>query len=295
MPSPAVLADLGVKAVKDGKYEEGIRNLTEALRERPAPLWLLERSKAYLRTGAIPHALRDAERALRVAFDRANRDLMIEAQIRRAVAYFRLARYADADVCAFWALRLLDGARATEDDGQTRLQDGQGDYPVRAADIHNPTAGEQDGLSVAMKSGDTKSKEMQLKNQAFSWRVQALSQLEKLPAGDPGRKVGVKDKYPNPSMEEEEPIDVGKEEDTSESKPIAVKTTSAPEERDEAARKAAWEELWNQYNSLHAKNNVRSSFYQTDTTLNVDIFVKNVPKEEFKVDAQEDSVGDPRS
>ncbi|RYO73767.1 hypothetical protein DL766_004875 [Monosporascus sp. MC13-8B] len=301
MPSATVLADRGVKAVSAGKYKEGIEKLTEALKEKPAPLWLLERSKAYVRTGDIDRALHDAERALRVAFDRANRDMMVEAQIRRAVTYFRLKRYADADICAFWAMRLCEGARASEDDGQAARIDGNGDYAVTLEEVKaanaRPASNAQDGLSAAMGGSSGRTKEAQLNNEAFTWRLQALTKLEQLPPGDPGRKVGITEKYPN--RPEELP------DKKTEEKPAAVETSedenNAPEEKnagqgasapknDETSKKQAWEKLWNDFSTLHAKNNIRSSYYQTDTTLNVDLFVKNVPRDEFNVDAQNDSV-----
>ncbi|RYP78014.1 hypothetical protein DL769_003286 [Monosporascus sp. CRB-8-3] len=302
MPSATVLADQGVKAVAAGKYKEGIEKLTEALKEKPAPLWLLERSKAYVRTGDIDRALHDAERALRVAFDRANRDMMIEAQIRRAVTYFRLKRYADADVCAFWAIRLCEGARASEDDGQTARVGGNGDYAVTLEEVKAANARTastaQDGLSAAMGGGSGRTKETQWKNEAFTWRLQALTKLEQLPPGDPGRKVGVTEKYPNPPEElpdkktEEKPaaMETSEDEDDTPAEKSAGQVAPAPKTSDEASKKQAWEKLWNEFRTLHAKNDIRSSYYQTDTTLSVDLFVKNVPKDEFKVDTQTDSV-----
>lgn len=299
MPSPAVLADEGLKAVKAGKYDEGIAKLTEALKERPAPLWLLERSKAHLRTGDFEHALHDAERALRVAFDRASRDMMIEAQIRRAVTYLRLKRYADADICAFWAIRLCEGARASEDDGQLgRLDPATGDYAVTVKEVTEAHAAQtqnstkQSGLAAAMGGGGAgRKKETQMKNQAFSWRLQALTQLEKLPPGDPGRKLGVTEKYPNPPNElptkkAPSPVSLDAVEENAGNE--TVENTDPRE--GEAARKAAWEELWNRYRAAHGKKDIRSSYYQTDTTLNVDFFVKNVPKDDFKADVQADKV-----
>ncbi len=306
MPSPAVLADEGVKAVKAGKYNEGIEKLTEALKERPAPLWLLERSKAYLRTGDLDHALHDAERALRVAFDRANRDMMVEAQLRRAITYFRLKKYADADICAFWAIRLCDGARALEDDGQlAKIDVASGDYAVTAKEVADASApsneNKQKSITAAMGSGDggSRTKETQCKNQAFSWRIQALAQLEKLPAGAPGRKVTIVEKYPNPPKElpakktAEEEVVTPMEVDDDREENTPQKNTPENKAKSEASSKVTWEKLWNQFRTLHAKNDVRSSFYQTDTTLNVDFFVKNVPKDEFKVDAQTDGVSFP--
>lgn len=297
MPSPAVLADQGVKAVKAGKYQEGIEKLTEALKERPAPLWLLERSKAYLRTNDFELAMWDAEKALRVAFDRANRDQMIEAQIRRAVTYFRMGRFADADICAFWAIKLCEGARATEDDGQPAKVDASGDYKVTAKEVSDefaPPADRQSGLASAMagSGGDGKrAKEMTLKNQAFSWRLQALTQMGNLDSGAAGRKVTVSAKYPTPSAEP--PVKKKAEKKVAEAvttDPTAGKQEEVPKAAGPTTGREGWETLWNQFRAVHSKKDIRSSFYQTDTTLNVDFFVKNVDKEQLKVDTQSNKV-----
>ncbi|KAI0599289.1 SGS domain-containing protein [Biscogniauxia sp. FL1348] len=286
MPSASALAAEGVKAVAAGNYEQGISKLTEALKDHPAPLWLIERSKAYLRTQDFDHALHDAETALRVAFDRANRDLMIEAQIRRAVVLFRMKRYADADICAFWALRLLDGAKASEDDGQTSKVDANGYYTPRASDLSAASRpSKSDQLSAAMSQSGGRTKETSLRNQAHSWRLQALAQLENLPAGDPGRKVAISAKYPTlaqislPKATGKDPtaMDIdGDNDDEAETTPGASETSV----RD------AWEKVWKQYHVVHAKHDIRSSFYQTDTTVNVDFFVKNVSKDSLTVDSQ---------
>ncbi|KAI1505784.1 SGS domain-containing protein [Biscogniauxia marginata] len=290
MPSATALADEGVKSVAAGKYEQGIAKLSEALKDHPAPLWLIERSKAYLRTNDLDHALHDAESALRVAFDRANRDLMIEAQIRRAVTFFRMKQYADADICAFWALRLLDGAKASEDDGQKDKVDDNGDYTARASELSaDGKPSRTDQLSAAMSQTGGRSKESSLRNQAHSWRLQALNQLENLPAGDPGRKVTVSAKYPNPSeippARTVKHVSAAMDIDSDDNKETEASTSA-----NESSNRDAWEKIWKQYRVVHAKNDIRSSFYQTDTTVNVDFFVKNVPKDSFTVDAQPRSV-----
>ncbi|KAI5918870.1 SGS domain-containing protein [Camillea tinctor] len=282
MPSASALAAEGVKAVTAGNYQQGIAKLTEALKDHPAPLWLIERSKAYLRTEDFDHALHDAESALRVAFDRANRDQMIEAQIRRAITFFRMKRYADADICAFWALRLLDGAKASEDDGQTGKVDANGDYTPRSSDLtteSKPSKNSQ--LSAAMSQSGGRSKESSLRNQAHSWRLQALSQIDKLPAGDAGLKVTVSAKYPtqsqisapNPTGNDTSAMDI--DGDSDEEAPAS-----------ETSVRDAWEKVWKQYHVVHAKHDIRSSFYQTDTTVNVDFFVKNVSKDSLTIDSQ---------
>ncbi|KAI1340756.1 SGS domain-containing protein [Xylariaceae sp. FL0016] len=282
MPSPEVLAAQGLKAVSENKYDEGIAKLSEALKERPAPLWLLERSKAYLRTKDFDLALYDAEKALRVAFDRANRDQMIEAQIRRSITYYRMGRYADADICAFWAIQLCEGAKATEDDGQHKKVDGKGNYTVNVAEVSAMNKPDKnDGIAAAMGGGRTKSKSLQ--NQAFTWRIQALTQLQNLDPNHDARKVKITAKYPTPSKEPP-------------SKPVVRPTSSDVEMKDAAglegkrATEDAWETIWKQYRIMYGKKAIRTSFYQTDTTVNIDFFIKNVPKDEFKVDAKTDSV-----
>ncbi|KAI1135598.1 SGS-domain-containing protein [Hypoxylon sp. FL0543] len=275
----AALADRGIKAVNAGKYKEGIEKLTEALKERPAPLWLLERSKAYLRTNDLDLALHDAEQALQVAFQRANRDQMIEAQIRRAIALFRLGRFADADICAFWAIRLVDKAKATEDDGQQNKVDANGEYTVRASEVTDANKSDKkEGLAAAMsQTTGGRSKDGALRNQAFSWRVQALTQLEKLPAGHPGRKVNITQKYPDGKHQPASPAEIDDNNDDSEE----VGSKVDPE---------AWAILYKRFTAAYAANSIRSSFYQTESTINADFFVKNVPADRLTVTAESQKV-----
>ncbi|KAI1808242.1 SGS-domain-containing protein [Daldinia bambusicola] len=269
--STAALADEGTKAVAAGKYAEGIDKLSKAIKERDAPSWLIERSKAYLRTNELDLALQDAEKALHVAFSRANRDQMTEAQIRRAIALFRMGRYADADVCAFWAMRLVENAKATEDDGQQNKVDENGDYVVRASEVSNSDKTDRDQQIATAMSNGRYSKAATLRGQATSWRLQALSQLGNLPAGHPGLKVNVV-KYPNPSNK-------------SSTKPSTI-TPAKDQGSDENAKRDAWKDVWRQFFSAFVEKSVRSSFYQTNTTINADLFIKNVPADRFAVSTQ---------
>ncbi|GAP91390.1 putative cs domain-containing protein [Rosellinia necatrix] len=293
MSSATALADAGVQAVAAGKYAEGVEKLTKALNERPAPLWHLERSKAYLRTSQIGLALYDAEMALRIAYDRANRDQMMQAQIRRAVALFRMGRFADADVCAFWAIRLSEGARALEEDGQQKKVDSNGDYLVCLKEVQNeakPTPGE--GLNAAMLSAGARSQESSLKNQAFSWRVQALTQIENLPAGHDGRKLHTLAKYPELSE-----IETSKKARHESSDGIADKDTSiiggegsSGNTANAASGRDAWEKLWAQYIALYTKYEIRCSFYQTDTSLTIDLFLKNLTSSQVTIDSESQAI-----
>ncbi|KAI3316966.1 SGS-domain-containing protein [Xylariaceae sp. AK1471] len=290
MSSVTALADAGVQLVLAGKYAEGIEKLTEALKGRAAPLWYLERSKAYLRTNQIDLALNDAEMALRVAYDRANRDQMVEAQLRRAITLYRMGRFADADVCAFWAIRLSDGAKAMEDDGQQNKIDENGDYAVGLKEVQDEMKpNKEDGLATALGSAG-RTKKSSMRNQAFTWRIQALTQIEKLPPGHDGRKVHhTSIKYPNPS-----------EKSTSEKimqNPPATVDAGAGGEKantisvsNAASGRDAWEKLWSQYHTMYLKHKVRCSFYQTETSLTVDVFLKNLSQGQVAIDSRSGAI-----
>ncbi len=290
MSSATALADAGVQAVSAGKYADGIAKLTEALNQHAAPLWHLERSKAYLRTNQFDTALHDAEMALHIAYDRANRDLMMEAQLRRSITFFRMGRFADADVCSFWALRLSDGAKAREDDGQQNMVDENGDYIVRVEEVRDKAAPKTgDGLATALDSQSKRSKEQSLRNLALTWRIQALTQMEKLPAGHDGRKIHVSAKYPGPSQisppgngpsPTSTPAIVGGSGGDNKNK-STVAATSDPD---------TWEKVWTRYQTLYMKHKIRCSFYQTETSLTVDIFLKNLSQEQVTVDSKSQAI-----
>lgn len=274
MPSSAILAGEGIKAVTDGKYQDGIDKLTGALNDHSAPLWLLERSKAYLRSNQIDLALCDAEKALEVSFERANRDYMAESQIRRAVALFRLGRYADADICAFWAIGLLDGAKVGDDDGQQKKVDEVGDYTVRAEDVSRADKAVRGQYASAMEivgASGGRHKSTTLKNQALSWRLQSLTQMEKLPAGHPGRKVNQIPKFPKTSDLARDNVDGD---------------TEVGNDDAEGDHEDSWGFLYNEYVACRTSNLIKTSFYQSSNTINADLFIKNVPADRFSVTAK---------
>ncbi|KAJ8127988.1 hypothetical protein O1611_g5648 [Lasiodiplodia mahajangana] len=281
MSSANALADAGVRAISAGKYAEGIEKLNEALKQHAAPLWYLERSKAYLRTNQFDLALYDAEMALRIAYDRANRYQMTEAQVRRAITFFRMGRFADADVCGFWAIRLVGGAKANEDDGQQNKVADNGDYTVRVQEVEEEARpkGATPDLTAAL-GAQTRTKETSLQDQAFTWRIQALTQMEKLPAGHDGRKPHSLVKYPNPSHPA---TTTAASQDSATAVPSSGGTTNVP---NTTSTRDDWEKLWAQYDTMYKKHKLRFSFYQTETSLTVDIFVKNLSPQQVAVDSQ---------
>ncbi|KAJ5442044.1 hypothetical protein N7445_005051 [Penicillium cf. griseofulvum] len=93
----------GDEASAASNYPVAIQHYTHALSELPrAPAYYISRSTAYSRLKPAdggPNyqaALNDAEIALQLAKERGNRELILSAQMRRAVSLYQLERYGDA-------------------------------------------------------------------------------------------------------------------------------------------------------------------------------------------------------
>lgn len=88
----------GDAALSASKYDEAIQHFNDALAQSPTAVkYYISRSTAYQRSKRYPEALRDAEIAAMLAYKRATRELIIEAQFRRGLALFHLEKYADAE------------------------------------------------------------------------------------------------------------------------------------------------------------------------------------------------------
>lgn len=91
-------AEKGAAALAASKYDEAISLYTQALASNPkAAPYYIQRSTAYQRSSKYPEALADAEIAVVLAHQRARRELIKDAQLRRAIALFFTERYADAN------------------------------------------------------------------------------------------------------------------------------------------------------------------------------------------------------
>jgi suppressor of G2 allele of SKP1 len=97
-------ATLGQAALSKSDYSLAIQHLTRALssQSKPSPLWLIQRSTAYQRTGQHALALADADNAVLAAHARGKRELIATGHFRRAVALHGLGRYGDARMCLIW-------------------------------------------------------------------------------------------------------------------------------------------------------------------------------------------------
>lgn len=99
-------ADLGAKAIAAKDYTSAITHYTNALETSKSPIWLIQRSTAYHRAGQYDLALRDAEAGVLAARQRARRELIASAQMRRAIALYSLGKLGDSRLVLTWVRKL---------------------------------------------------------------------------------------------------------------------------------------------------------------------------------------------
>ncbi|PHH49829.1 Protein SGT1 [Ceratocystis fimbriata CBS 114723] len=249
--SATTLATLGAQALEKRDWPTAIAKYTAAISQTASPLWLINRSKAYVGNQDYTSALADSEAAFHAAVSRSNRKFMAEAQYRRAVALLRLGRYADADCVALWALQLYGPGPASTPDDETTQVDSQGNYTVRKESAAEKIKAAMSGLDkkAVMEVSEVRNRMVAI--QAF--RQQCLGALERLPESDPSRKPTVSKVPAKNGVVDTQTTPV---------------TTAAPE----AAKKGA--------NQTAAKD-LRTDFYQSTGQVTLSVFVKGVDKAQF--------------
>ncbi|KJZ74501.1 hypothetical protein HIM_06097 [Hirsutella minnesotensis 3608] len=264
------LAEAGLKAVEARNWNEALAKLSDALRFSHSPAWLMGRSKALIGLERFDEALDDANLAWHMAYDRGNRDLLITANYRRAVAYYRLGQYANADCCCIYAMRLVKGFSVIEQedpklkhldsdglwtqtyqDALKEAQNGMYHDGFQDAETH------QDRIDAFLDSKRDKAPEWQL---ASNLRIQALRSMEKLPSDDEARKATVQVKPERKQLAHPEPS--GAPKPTQDPKAVDNKSMAHPFDL--------------------VRPNVQH--YQTSTVVSVCIFTKDVDKEQLKVE-----------
>ncbi|GKZ36900.1 hypothetical protein AbraIFM66950_008164 [Aspergillus brasiliensis] len=94
-------ASLGDTALQSSDPQTATIHYTTALLAHPrSPSYFIKRSTAFSRlkpTPNLPAALRDAESAVLLARERGKRELIVEAQMRRAIVLFLMGRYIAAE------------------------------------------------------------------------------------------------------------------------------------------------------------------------------------------------------
>lgn len=278
----------GVAAVNEKHYDDAIPQLEEATAVVKSPIWLIALSKAYQHTNQLQKALAAAETAYKASLERAVRKQMIEALYRRAVLLYKLGRYADSDCCAKWSQMLVTGSRPSDLVSYlaTGIIDEDGLYNVTVEDVkksQNPkTPSILDAIHTAMEHGNSQAStgsenhsEQRTSpewNRAFQWRVQALGALKNLPRNDPARMVTV-----TPDGYDASAIQAASKTRPIAPKPVVSSPTPAVPVQTSAVDKARIDAALNPLKP-------RVDFYQTQNTVCVSLYIRNVNKLVTKVE-----------
>lgn len=209
--------------MKTSDYPTAIKYLTAALKTSQSPLWLIQRSTAYQRTGQHDLALADADSALLASISRGKRDLIATSHFRRAVALHGLGRFGDARLCLTWC---------------------------------NKKNEKEKGLTI--------------------WMAKVKQDYEAA-GGDTAEC--------NRTTVKEIPDKV---EDVAKDKKLEEKK-AAVEKKVSAATVVPISQ------TPTAKEKVRTEWYQSTTTVTIEIFAKGVPKENTEIKIEEGSVNSPPS
>lgn len=283
--SHITLAQQGLAAAEAKDWDGAITKLSKALQSSPNPAWLVARSKSLVNLRRYDEALDDANLAWHTAYSRNKRPLMIEANYRRAVAYFRLGKLADADACCIYAMRLVKGFPAIEkDDPVANLKDpetGRWTATVKEAmeeaqndDINNSEKGGAAAMAMGGQ-GPVHAKDWRM---ASTLRIQILSAMSRLPDDDPARTSTVPAK-----PEEKKLADLSSATEEKVAAPSSAAITPAATPATTQAPAAAKP-------VVPSDTPLRLQEFQSNTTMSVSIFSKGVNKENLKVDFQPNSV-----
>lgn len=119
----------GDTSLAASNFEEAVKHFTDAISiNNRAPSYWTKRSTAYHRLNNFQQALDDAEIAVKLAHDRAQREAIKDAQKRRALALFALGRYGDAER-VFGFVKKLDPKEKTLPIWETKIKSKVKDLP----------------------------------------------------------------------------------------------------------------------------------------------------------------------
>ncbi|KAL4886340.1 hypothetical protein BJY04DRAFT_178924 [Aspergillus karnatakaensis] len=267
-------ASQGDAALAKSDYVTALQHYTRALIELPrAPPYYIKRSTAYIRLKPAdggPNAqaaLHDAEVALAFARERAKRDLIQAAQLRRAVALYTMERYGDAG----FLFGLLEGKVLDQKEG--------GDAADKVKDV----------MSGA-KTGPAKglAQELQI------WLMKVRAKLRALEEGDERAKVtvgeapeGVKAPSEKELKRQLEALKAGKVVEDGKS---VVSTPAGEEKAKEAAAKVAKESKPTTAAPAQTPDKIRHEWYQSNDSVVVTLYAKGVSKDSVDAELKNDSV-----
>jgi suppressor of G2 allele of SKP1 len=232
----------GQEAIKASDYPTAIHHLTIALKDSQSPLWLIQRSTAYQRTGQHELALADADNAVIAAHKRGNRGLIATAHFRRAVALHGLGRYGDARLCLLWCQKFNE-----KEKGVTMWQ-------AKVKADYDKAGGED------AECNKTTVKEMPDKVEAVAQKAPEDKKENSKPAVAKSEKVA--------AAKAEPVVPVTQKTNTASTVPAPATTAQTPKEK------------------------IRQEWYQSPSTVTIEIFAKGVPKDTAEVNIQEGSVSE---
>lgn len=267
--SHITLAQQGLDAAASKKWDVAFTKLSTALESSTNPVWLLARSKTLVNLSRYEEALADAELAWYTAYERNKRELITEANYRRAVAYFRLGQFANADCCCIYAMRLIKGFPVVEkEDASTQWTNEERKWTATLEDAKSEAQNDEiNSQENGPLAGDAKAKAnpgAKDWRMASTLRMQALWGLQKLAEDDPARKISVTAKPPKRDLAK---APVVKEKKEAAAPVVAVPKPMIPE-----------------------GTPLRLQEFQSSTSMSVSIFSKGVNKETLKADFQPRSV-----
>lgn len=156
----------GAAALSSKDFPAAVSHYTDAIAiNSQAVDYYVKRSTAYTRISPPNHAaaLSDAEIALSLASKRGKRELIIQAQLRRAIAFFSLEKYGDSRQCfdwvkqmdekekslKIWEMKLDTKLKALGEDDEKAITSVK-QYPD--VELPAPTAGKKSATSTAVES-----------------------------------------------------------------------------------------------------------------------------------------------
>ncbi|KAL6232869.1 hypothetical protein BDW75DRAFT_10376 [Aspergillus navahoensis] len=271
-------ASQGDAALAKSEFVSALQHYTRALCELPrAPAYYIKRSTAYIRLKPadggpnLENALRDAEIAVVLARERAKRDLICSAQMRRAVALYQMERYGDA---AFLFGLLEEKVLGDKKEG--------GDSADKVKDV----------ITAPKTSGPMKSVAQELQ----IWLLKIKAKLGGLKDGDERKKVTIEEvpgavKVPS-EKELKKQWEAMKAGDISGERPGAEAGSAEGKKEAEGTSAEAVKEKAATLASAPAQtpDKIRHEWYQSNDSVVVTLYAKGVDKEKVDAEIKSDSV-----
>ncbi|KAK6354569.1 hypothetical protein TWF696_003711 [Orbilia brochopaga] len=252
---PANLATKGAAALSAQDYPAAIAFYTQAIAGIPTSVdYYTKRSTAYQRSGDYNAALTDAEIAVVLAHRKGHREQLSAAQLRRGISLLLLERYGDAGASFAWAEKYNNKDKSLPF-WQKKLE--MELAKIDEEDVRREvTVKEVPDVDVPRPSAKSAPK----------------SQPSGTTSGDSGRVEELPDDYEEPSK------------DTDKGKGKAVETPAKAEAAPPPQAPAAPQGV------TTPADKIRHEWYQTNTSVNVSLFVKGVPKDDATVELEDQSL-----